>query len=64
MNLVPSQLARLSEFEAFEEAKAERVLDCIECGACAYQCPAGIPLVQLIKLAKSEIIRSSRKGGN
>jgi electron transport complex protein RnfC len=28
---------------------------CIECGSCAYVCPAAIPLVQHIRLAKSRI---------
>jgi len=63
MNLIPSQLARLSEFGAFEEAEKFRAMDCIECGVCAYICPAGIPITYRIKFAKAEIIRRSRKGG-
>lgn len=62
MFLVPSYLAKLSEFRAFEEAEKNRALDCMECGVCSYLCPSGIQLTQLIKLAKSEILRR-RKGG-
>ncbi|MDI3525630.1 MAG: H+/Na+-translocating ferredoxin:NAD+ oxidoreductase subunit, partial [Candidatus Atribacteria bacterium] len=40
-----------------------RVMDCIECGVCAYVCPASIPITHRIKVAKAEIIRKSRKGG-
>ena len=28
------------------------MLDCIECGSCAYGCPAGIPLVQSFRTGK------------
>lgn len=63
MFLVPSYLAKLSEFKAFEEAEENRVMDCMECGTCSYVCPAGIQITQLIKLAKSEILRRRKKGG-
>ena len=29
--------------------------DCIECGCCAYTCPANIPLLDYCKIAKQEI---------
>ena len=63
MFLVPSDLAKLSEFKALEEAEKNRILDCMECGCCSYVCPAGIEIVQRIKLAKGEILRRRRKGG-
>ncbi|HSV32146.1 MAG TPA: electron transport complex subunit RsxC [Atribacteraceae bacterium] len=62
MNLVPSALARFSEFRAYDEARNHYALDCIECGVCAYGCPSGIPLTHHIKQAKAEILRKSRKG--
>ena len=31
------------------------VYDCIECGCCAYICPAKIPLVQSLRTAKAEL---------
>lgn len=30
-------------------------MNCIECGSCAYVCPAHRPLVQSIRLAKKKI---------
>ena len=31
------------------------MLDCIECGSCAYVCPARIPLVAQFRLTKGKI---------
>ena len=36
-------------------AKRYGALHCIECGCCAYSCPAKRPLVQSIRLAKKLI---------
>jgi electron transport complex protein RnfC len=30
---------------------------CMECGCCAYVCPAQIPLVQLIRMGKVQMAR-------
>lgn len=56
MRLVPSLIQRSSEKERFEEAEECGAMDCMECGVCAYNCPAKIPLVQLIRWAKAEIL--------
>ena len=34
------------------------MLDCIECGCCAYTCPAGVPLVLAFRSGK-QIIRNA-----
>jgi electron transport complex protein RnfC len=39
----------------YQEAKKIHVLDCIECGCCAYTCPAYMPLLDYCKVAKYEI---------
>jgi electron transport complex protein RnfC len=36
-------------------------MDCLECGACAYVCPAKRPLVQHNRRAKAEIRRQMKK---
>ena len=41
----------------YEELEGLRILDCIECGSCAYSCPARIPLVQSIRAGKMEVRR-------
>lgn len=53
--LNPSRLARLSRAGRFEEIEGWNALDCVECGSCSFACPSGIPIVQLIRVAKSEI---------
>ncbi len=35
------------------------VLDCIECGSCAFACPACRPLVQLLRQGKA-VVRKAR----
>ncbi len=52
--LVPSQLGLLAQ-NKMEDIAAERyhLFGCIECGSCAFVCPAKIPLLQLIRSAKS-----------
>ena len=37
------------------EMKAQNLMDCIECGCCAYTCPACVPLVLSFKAAKHHI---------
>ena len=55
MNINPSYLGIVIESEKFDLAMNSNVMDCIECGACAYVCPAHRPLVQHIRRAKAEI---------
>jgi electron transport complex protein RnfC len=60
MGLLPSTLALFAQHRLHERAEADNALACIECGSCAYACPAAIPLVQLIRLAKSRIAATRR----
>lgn len=55
MHLLPLYLGIYGEREMWTRCEDSGALDCIECGCCAYICPARIPLVQIIKLAKREI---------
>ena len=59
MHLIPTMMARLVEHQRWEDAEDHGLLNCFECGSCAYICPANIPLVQYIKLAKSELIKQA-----
>ena len=64
MGLEPFLLNRLykaGDVEALEQNAAQ---DCIECGCCLYSCPANIPLLDIIRLAKADvmgIIKSRKK---
>jgi electron transport complex protein RnfC len=35
--------------------KATNLMDCIECGCCAYNCPACVPLVLAFRSGKQRI---------
>ncbi len=55
VNLSVNLITRYSEFSLFEKCRDLGVDNCIECGLCSFYCPTGRSLVQLIRLAKSEI---------
>lgn len=60
MSLVPTAIekhSRLKDKTALEKAG---VLTCMECGSCAFSCPAHRPLVQYMRLAK-EIYKREAK---
>ncbi|MGA1796621.1 MAG: electron transport complex subunit RsxC [bacterium] len=61
MYLVPSLIGRFSEKGRYQDAEEAKAMDCIECGSCVYTCPSRIPLVQLIRDAKSAILSMKRR---
>lgn len=60
MRLQPIFLAQFAERGMLDQAEAYHLLDCRECGACSYVCPARRPLLQNIRLAKSEVLAKKR----
>jgi electron transport complex protein RnfC len=54
MHLMPQMLSILSEVGHYEDAKEYNLWDCFECGTCSFVCPANRPIVQLVRLAKSQ----------
>ena len=60
MGLMPTEICSYIRNKNIDMAKVYGVLDCIECGCCAYVCPAAIPLVHYFKYGKSEIWRRSK----
>jgi electron transport complex protein RnfC len=64
MGLEPYLLMPLSQQNNFDRLEAEHVMDCVECGSCSYICPASRPLLDFIRLGKSnvgKIIRTRKK---
>lgn len=61
MGLEPWLIAVVSEKAMWEKAEQEKITDCMECGACAYTCPAKRPLLDYIRLGKSTVIRMARE---
>jgi electron transport complex protein RnfC len=55
MGLNPSILSIYAEKGFYEDAKDNNLFDCFECGCCAYVCPAKRPMVQFMRLAKSQV---------
>ena len=60
MGLEPYLLYKLTELGRIPETEGQRVTDCIECGSCSFACPASLPLLDLIKLGKNEVLKSIR----
>jgi len=55
MGLVPTTLMYRVKRENFQEAGDLGIMNCYECGACAYTCPAKIPLMDYLKFGKAKI---------
>jgi len=55
MGLNPAALMTAGEFAQWETAEKSHVVDCIECGACSYACPACRPLLDYIRLGKTTV---------
>ena len=55
MRLQPLYMYRFVKAGRVDELERLNVLDCIECGSCAYTCPASVPLVLAFRTAKHHI---------
>ncbi|MDO8535859.1 MAG: electron transport complex subunit RsxC [Candidatus Omnitrophota bacterium] len=55
MQLAPTTLMYRVKKEFFAEAKDLGIASCFECGACAYECPANIPLLDYMKYGKARL---------
>lgn len=57
LRLMPAVISRAVEAGDIDAAAENDVLECKECGCCAYVCPARRPIVHQVKLAKAELAR-------
>lgn len=60
MGLEPYLLSKISVLRLWSRLEAERITDCIECGCCSYTCPAALPLLDQIRLGKTETMKLIR----
>ncbi|NMB36899.1 MAG: electron transport complex subunit RsxC [Bacteroidales bacterium] len=61
MGLEPYLLNKLSRIGGMhDELEKEKIQDCIECGCCLYSCPAHIPLLDIIRVSKAEVMNIMR----
>ena len=56
MGLEPFLLYRLAKVGNTDELEANAVQDCIQCGCCLYTCPSYIPLLDIISMARGQIM--------
>ena len=52
MGLMPNRMFRNIKYGRYSEAMELGLMDCKECGCCAFICPARLPLVQGFRLGK------------
>lgn len=53
MSLSPVLMVRVLKAGNLEKAKRYGLMDCIECGCCAFVCPAHVKIVQRVRLGKN-----------
>ena len=61
MRLMPVLMYKALYTNDVEEMKAVHLLDCCECGCCAYNCPAGVPLVLAFRSGKLKVAAAMKK---
>ena len=53
VSLSPAMITLAAEQKEFSIAQEWNVMDCIECGNCAYVCPSKRPMLELIRFARA-----------
>jgi electron transport complex protein RnfC len=61
MDLMPLMYVNYVKKGAYESLSDYHITNCVECGACAYNCPANIPIVSYIKIGKTELQKQGGK---
>ena len=61
LRLLPSEMGLACEADDINEAERLGVMECCECGACAYACPARRPLTQHFHRVRMAIAARKRK---
>ncbi len=61
MALEPFFLALLVDKQRFEDCEENMIMDCMECGSCHFVCPSGRPLLDSIRVGKSNVGKMIRE---
>jgi electron transport complex protein RnfC len=61
LGLVPSDLSIVCETMDWEAAQELGLMECKECGCCAFVCPAKRRIVHLVRFGKAELAKKRRK---
>lgn len=59
--LIPQMMYKASEATDWVQFEKLHGMECIECGSCAYVCPAKIPLTQSFQYARRTIIKKKKE---
>lgn len=60
MGLEPYLLNKYARNGIMDGLEQNAIQDCIECGCCLYSCPANIPLLDVIRMAKADVMKIIR----
>jgi len=60
MGLEPYHLLLMAKKGNSKRAKEEHILDCIECGSCSFVCPSNRPILDYIRLGKTQIRKEKK----
>ena len=60
MGLQPLYIYRYAVCDDVKELKRLHLMDCMECGCCAFTCPGKLPLVEQIRKGKA-MLREEKK---
>ena len=61
MRLQPLYLYRFVNAKRLDEMTRLNLLDCIECGSCAFTCPGKLPLVETFRKGKQLLREANAK---
>lgn len=61
LNLVPTSIANAVKRNDIEALNKQGVMVCMECGSCAFNCPAHRPLVQTMRQGKAMVKSAPKK---
>ncbi|HUW67396.1 MAG TPA: 4Fe-4S dicluster domain-containing protein [Candidatus Nanoarchaeia archaeon] len=58
VNILPARIASFSDIGRYDECSKLNVYSCVECGLCDYVCPSNIHILQLIRFARTALLKS------
>jgi electron transport complex protein RnfC len=58
VNILPGRIASFSDIGRYDACSKLHVYSCVECGLCDYVCPSSRHILQLIRFARTALIRS------
>ena len=61
MHLMPPEISRAGTTKDIDQLQKLGVMTCMECGTCAYNCPAGRQIVQNIRLGKALVKNAGKR---